>query len=700
VDLSIAIVNYNTKGYLEECLTSLSQYPPCCSFEILVVDNASKDGSVDMARERFPTVRLLENAENVGYAAAINRALRESTGEFLLVLNPDVRVTEGSVDALLAFMRAQPRAGIAGSKLLNADGTLQYSCRTFYTLKIMLYRRTFLGRVFKDSPVVRRHLMMDWDHNSVREVDWVLGACLMVRRSAVEEVGPADERFFLYLEDVDWCFRMKSRGWGVYYCPDSVMYHHYRRDSAKDFFGPGVRAHLASAFRFYEKWNMALYLLKRHGRGLSTAATVLGDAVAVISAFLAAYYARAVLGIFLKKPLYPLSTYWGFMAYTVAVALLSLAFFGLYRRRYGADWVDELVDSGKALSIACVVLMASTFVLYLRDYSRVVIVGFWPGSIAAVTALRLGMRRATAAARASGFGARRVLVLGSADSRAEVGARVKPAGDSHLELVSAPESVVDALREGDASAAGVLVHFTDEQRITDVVCVTEDIDEAALGELIGHLGRQGLRVRLYTKAARMLTSRSTVEELGDVGLITIGERHGCPSESVAKRAFDLLVAVPASAVLVIYLAVAGIISRFGGRGPVLVKRVLVGKGGRYFNASFPAGAELEDGLPAGLRGRLLLLFNVVTGQLSFVGPKPLTPEVWEEAGSAWKGTRAGLVPGIIGPRSAVGNRDGGADDPQAADLQYLREWSLGLDAKIVIRALAGGIRPAYAERKA
>jgi len=653
-----------------------------------------------MVRERFPTVRLLENAENVGYAAAINRALRESTGAFLLVLNPDIRVTEGSVDALLAFMRAQPRAGIAGSKLLNADGSLQYSCRTFYTLKIMLYRRTFLGRILKDSPVVRRHLMMDWDHAGVREVDWVLGACLMVRRSAVEEVGPADERFFLYLEDVDWCFRMKSRGWGVYYCPDSVMYHHHRRDSAKEFFGPGVRAHLASAFRFYEKWNMALYLLKRHGRGLSTAATVLGDAVAVILAFLAAYYARAVLGVFLKKPLYPLSTYWGFMAYTVAVALLSLAFFGLYRRRYGADWVDELVDAGKALSIACVVLMASTFVLYLRDYSRVVIVGFWPGSIAAVTALRFGIRRATTAAWASGFGARRVLVLGSAASRAEVGAGLKPVGNSHLEPVGAPEAVVGALRVGEAKAVDALAHFVDEQRITDVVCVIEDIDEGVLGEITGRLGRQGLRVRLYTKAARMLTSRSTVEELGDLGLITVGEKHGCPSESVAKRAFDLLVAVPVSAVLVLYVAIAGLISRFGGRDPVLIKKILVGRGGRYFNASFPAGTELEDGLPAGFRGRLLLFFNVMGGQLSFVGPKPLTPGAWEEAGGAWKGTRTRLVPGLIGPWSLAAKRDVVADDPEAADLQYLREWSLGLDAKIVIRALAERIRPPHRERKA
>jgi FlaA1/EpsC-like NDP-sugar epimerase len=140
----------------------------------------------------------------------------------------------------------------------------------------------------------------------------------------------------------------------------------------------------------------------------------------VAAAFLAAYAVREALSFLLKKPLFPLSTYAGFMAFTVAVALLFLAFFGLYRKRHGADWADELVDVGKALSIACVVIMASTFVLYLRDFSRVVIVSFWPISIGAVTVMRTLLRRATAAAWASGFGARRVLVLGGADSRAEL----------------------------------------------------------------------------------------------------------------------------------------------------------------------------------------------------------------------------------------------------------------------------------------
>jgi putative colanic acid biosynthesis UDP-glucose lipid carrier transferase len=375
-----------------------------------------------------------------------------------------------------------------------------------------------------------------------------------------------------------------------------------------------------------------------------------------------------------------------------------MAFFGLYRRRYGADWADELVDVGKALSIACVVVMASTFVLYLRAYSRVVIVSFWPISIIAVTGLRVLMRRATAAAWASGFGARRVLVLGSAGSRAGIATMLRPAGNSHLELVGPPDGITEALREGDTSAAGALSGFVDEQRITDVVCVLEDVAEESVASVIWPLSRRGIRVRLFTKAARVLTSRSAIEEMGAIGLVAVDEKSGCPADSVAKRAFDLVIAVPGSLVLSLYVGVAWLAARFGGSKPLLVRKALVGKGGHQFQAAFPAQSELSDGLPIRARARLMLLFNIVRGRLSFVGPRPLTPEIWRDANQTWRGIREQLVPGLVGSWSLLGGRSANEGELEAMDLQYLREWSLGLDVKIIIRTLAGRISPAYVEK--
>ncbi len=688
MDLSIAIVNYNTKAFLEECLQSLLRYPPSYDYEILVIDNASSDGSLDLVREKFPGVKLFPNPRNVGYAAAVNQAFRGSDSQFVLVLNPDVIVTEGSIDALLEYMKGHPKVGIAGAKLLNPDGSLQYSCRRFYTFKTLLYRRTFLGKIFSGSPAVSEHLMADWDHAEPRQVDWLLGACMMIRRSAVEEVGPADERFFLYFEDVDWCFRMKSRGWEVHYCPDSVMMHHHRRDSARGFFGPGLRAHLASLFRFYEKWSMLIYLVKRHGAGIGRGGAVIGDAAAVTAAFLAAYVVRQALSFILKKPLFPLSSYASFLALTIAVALISLSYFGLYRKRY-TDWADELVDAGKALSAACVLLMASTFVLYMRSFSRIVLVSFWPLSILAVTGLRALVRGATSAAWASGFGARRVLVIGEASARREL--EVMGASKSeHVEIVAPPAGLLASARAGDPGAAAAVSAFVDEQRITDVVVAVGDVPPAPLAEIANRLRGRGVRVRLHTGAAGLLTTRCTVEEFGDAGLIALEESAANPAESLAKRGFDLAVGIPAAAALLMYIMVNRGLRRSKGGDWILVRRKLVGRDGRSFDASFLPAGDPVDGLPAEPRAKLPLIFSVIRGQLSLVGPKPLTPEAWQDAGRSWRGVRSHLVPGIVGPWSLTKSVDVSSEELEALDRQYLREWSLGYDLKIMIRVLSGG----------
>ncbi len=688
MDLSIAIINYNTKGLLEECLSSLLQYPPSCEYEILVIDNASTDGSPDLVRDLFPGVKLFPNPRNVGYAAAVNQAFRGSDSEFVLVLNPDVVVTPGAVDALHRYMRSNPRVGIAGSKLLNPDGTLQHSCRRFYNLKTLLYRRTFLGKIFSGSPVITEHLMADWDHAAPRQVDWILGACMMVRRSAVEEVGPADERFFLYFEDVDWCYRMKSRGWEVHYCPDSVMVHHHRRDSARGVFGPGLRAHLASVFRFYEKWSMVVYVLKRHSGWMGKPLVVLGDAAALSAAFVAAYIARQALGFLLEKPLFPISSYAGFLALTMAVAFISLSYFGLYRKRY-SDWADELVDVGKALSVAFIVVMASTFVLYLRSFSRVVLIGYWPISIVAVTGLRALIRSATSAVWASGFGARRVLVMGGPEARRELEDKLRVTRNERFELVAPPQGVLAAARAGDPEARSPVAAFVDAQRITDVLIVEREIPGHSISELVAPLLRRGVRVRLHTGAAGLLTSQTRVEEVGDIGLIALDERSVSPADSAAKRACDLALGVPGLIALGLYLAWLWTVRRIRGGGSIIAKRPLIGRSGRPFDALFLSGEDAGEGASKGGRAAFPLVYNVVRGQLSFVGPRPLSPGTWTHADSKWKDVRSNLVPGVLGYWSL--DRSGSSDpkELEAMDSRYLREWSLGLDLKIAIKALAG-----------
>ncbi|NNE44586.1 MAG: glycosyltransferase family 2 protein, partial [Gemmatimonadetes bacterium] len=185
-EVSIVIVSYNTADLLRRCLTTISESGTARPWEVLVVDNASADDSPAMVEREFPFARVLANTENVGYSRAVNQAIRSASGKYVLILNPDIEVEPGSIDALAAHLDERPETGIAGGKLLNPDGTLQYSCRTFYTFSTLLHRRTPVGKLFPNSRVVRDHLMMDWDHDSEREVDWMLGACMMVRKEAIE----------------------------------------------------------------------------------------------------------------------------------------------------------------------------------------------------------------------------------------------------------------------------------------------------------------------------------------------------------------------------------------------------------------------------------------------------------------------------------------------------------------------------------
>ena len=227
MDLSTIIVHYKSRDPLLACLEALGPVAAGSGCETVVVDNASHDGIREDLEARFPAVRLIQNEENVGYARAVNQGLRATTGEFVLVMNPDCEPHAGAVRTMLDFLRANPRAAIAGPKILNPDGSLEYSARSFPDHFTFLFNRySLLTRLFPKNRWSRRYLLSDWDHASPREVDWLSGACLMVRRRAVDAVGPMDEAFFMFNEDVDWCRRMKLAGWSNAYVPDAVVVHH------------------------------------------------------------------------------------------------------------------------------------------------------------------------------------------------------------------------------------------------------------------------------------------------------------------------------------------------------------------------------------------------------------------------------------------------------------------------------------------
>lgn len=262
IDLSIVVVSYRDPSLLRLFLRSLARaLPSNYATEVIVVDSAStpETRSVvthDMARH-FDYIELIRRDENTGYTKGVNLGLRQSKGTFVLNLNPDTIVTPDSISSLLSYMQKHPDAGLVGPRLLNMDGSQQYSCFRFYTPYTMVARR--LSWLPRALAVVNRFLMKDTHLEDSLDVDWLMGSAFMTRRTAMDDVGLLDERFFHYCSDDDWARRFWQSGWRVVYCPSALVYHWHARHS-KGRHGildvllrRQARWHIADAFRYFRK---------------------------------------------------------------------------------------------------------------------------------------------------------------------------------------------------------------------------------------------------------------------------------------------------------------------------------------------------------------------------------------------------------------------------------------------------------------
>ena len=252
MDLTVIILNWNTCNDLRVCLTSIFEQTFRNHIEVIVADNASQDESREMVRREFPRAKLVEHSTNLGFCAGNNRAIPANPGRYVLFLNADTRITPCAFDSLIDFADANSDAGIIGPKLLNQDGSLQYSCRRFPNLGAGFFRNTPLGRLFPKNRFTQDYLMSDWDHSTARDVDWISGAALMIRRETLQQIGAFDETFYMYCEDVDLCYRAHEAGWRVVYFPDSVVYHIIGRSSDQVPARATYYFH-TSMYRFYKK---------------------------------------------------------------------------------------------------------------------------------------------------------------------------------------------------------------------------------------------------------------------------------------------------------------------------------------------------------------------------------------------------------------------------------------------------------------
>jgi GT2 family glycosyltransferase len=251
--ISICIVTYKVRELMKDCLESIYQNPPACAFEIIVVDNHSRDGTLEMLRQEYPAVRFIENAANDGYTRPMNQALKQGCGRFLVQLNPDTLVLPGMFDQLVSFMDGHPDVGICTPKVLNRDGTLQKQCRRSAARPwdAITYFSGLAKRYPKD-PRFAGYLMTYLDENQVNEVEAVSGSCMFIRRAVIEQIGYLDEMFFAYQEDADFCFRARKAGWRIFYIPQAQVIHFGGQGGSK-----------VEVYRSIYQWHRSYFLYYR-----------------------------------------------------------------------------------------------------------------------------------------------------------------------------------------------------------------------------------------------------------------------------------------------------------------------------------------------------------------------------------------------------------------------------------------------------
>ncbi len=408
--LSVVFLSYNTRDLTRQALSAVLAAAEGLEVEIFVVDNASADGSADMVAEEFPEVELICNAANVGFAAGNNVALRQVAGEYALLINTDTIVRRDALRTMVEFLDAHPQAGACGCKILDPDGTLQLDSRRGFPTPLAAFcKMSGLSRLFPKHPLIARYHMTYLDPEQTAEVEVLSGSCMMVRKAAMDQVGLLDESYFMYGEDIDWCYRFHQAGWKIYYVPTTAIIHFrgesgrgtplkilYRKSQAMSIF---VDKHMARRYRFFPLWllqvGIALHgtfrFLARAGRALAMPLIDAGLVLCGLKLGLAVrYHPELVPFIYrieqvgnlfgldvqptrwLVPP--PYSDLQWAVVYGASTLIWLLAFYvsGLYdRRRYSVAW--SVV--GVTLGFAFIVTLVFFFKAY--NFSRLAAVAAW-----------------------------------------------------------------------------------------------------------------------------------------------------------------------------------------------------------------------------------------------------------------------------------------------------------------------------------
>ncbi|MFN8548426.1 MAG: glycosyltransferase [Candidatus Eisenbacteria bacterium] len=503
-------------------------------------------------------------------------------------------------------------------------------------------RRTFWA-VRPQRPRPARAPDARLDHQSIRDVDWCLGGGMMVRGRAVADVGAMDERFFLYFEDVDWCYRMQQRGWRVVYVPDARMQHDYQRASAKGFWPKrGLWIHLLSLVRFYEKWSFLLYWLKLRSAFFRRLALFAVDLAGVVLAFVIAYAIRSYASGLLSKPLFAFHKYYRFLFFAVGSAGAFFILTGLYRTRTRPSFLDNLLAVSRALAWTSLVMMATTFLSSVRVYSRLVVVAFFPLAILIVTALRTALLRFAESFKRHDLNLKRVGLIGPRDEVEALLRRIEQHGRFGIEPVPLLKSEDSAPAIEEVSRLARRVRHERVQEILVFESWTGD-----LTRLLTALRESGLPLRLVPRLHALMPSDAGVISFYGMPALSLTGGARIRGVGLSDRLLDLSAALGLGLLGVLPFALF-LLGRIASRRPI-VETTEYRMGGGTMRLRRAARSHWgERGLRA-LLASIPTLPALARSQVSLIGLYPFTPAEWDALSAEERALAPAGRPGLFGP---------------------------------------------------
>ncbi|NQV49428.1 MAG: glycosyltransferase [Candidatus Marinimicrobia bacterium] len=665
--LSIIIVNYNVKAFLQQALASIYRSTKIIETEIFVVDNHSVDGSLEMLRQQFPAINVIANSENLGFSKANNQAIKEASGDYIWLLNPDTLVQEDTPAKLIQVMESDENIGLLGCKILNDDGSLQLACRrSFPTPWVAFTKMMGLAKMFPKSKWFGRYNLTHLDPDMAYEVEAISGSCMFIRRAALEQVGTLDETFFMYGEDLDWCYRFGKSNWKVYYTPETSIVH-YKGESSKvaawdtmthfykamDIF---ARKHFKGSSRFPLHWILRGGILLRYiisilsKVGRNSAAYVF-DLVGLLVLTLAAIYFKfrtfdVLNQYFIVLPVYLVS--W----------LAVISSLGLYRTyKYSVSRSIIAATLGFLINV--------TLTYFFKDYafSRIVMLISYFGALFWIS----GWRIVAASRRTENFelGTQRTLVIGDFKSASDIFSKLM----TNLGLGYTPVGIIptDAGERNDERIVGRvedLLALVDFHKIDDVIFTSDNIELKQLFNYLPTLSQKGVKIKLVPGNLSFIIGKSAVENLQSVQFMDMDFKYFHTGSRVVKRFEDMLIA---PLLIIFFRPFQNIVVRSRSMKAQQIKVL-----GKDYNT------YLSNNGRENFWSNLSLLPQVIRGKLSLVGsPLDLPDKGWD------------IKRGIFSLESVRGGSQLSEDERYSLLNYYLHNHSGLLDLEIIIKAFLG-----------